>query len=58
MAKAPYDEVYYVCPICGGEGTIIDEYGDEECCPMCRGRGEVEEDDPEYREWCDEHYGD
>ena len=44
--KAPYDEVYETCPICGGSGYVLDEEGNEVECEMCEGRGEVERDDP------------
>ena len=56
--KAPYDEVYETCPICGGSGYVLTEDGDEVECSMCEGRGEVEVDDPAYREWLEDHYGD
>jgi len=51
MDKAPYDEVYDVCPICQGSGYVIDKDGNEVECEMCEGRGEVERDDPKYKEW-------
>lgn len=56
--KAPYDEVYDTCPICGGSGYVINDEGDECECSMCGGRGECERDDPTYKEWVREHYSD
>ena len=55
--KAPYDEVYVTCPICGGSGYVIDKDGDEVRCDMCDGRGEVERDEPAYKAWLYDHYG-
>lgn len=56
--KAPYDETYVVCPICGGSGYVLGEDGEEMECEMCEGRGEVEVDDPAYKDWLFENYGD
>lgn len=54
--KAPYDEVYETCPICGGSGYVLDEEGNEVECDMCEGYGTVEVDDPKYKEWLYDHY--
>ena len=56
--KAPYDETYVVCPICGGSGYVLGEDGEEMECEMCEGRGEVEVDDTAYKDWLFENYGD
>lgn len=54
--KAPYDEVYETCPICGGSGYVLDEDGNYVECEMCEGYGTVEVDDPKYKEWLYDHY--
>ena len=56
--KAPYDEVYETCPICGGCGYVLDKDGEAVECDMCEGNGEVEVDDPKYKEWLYDHYAD
>lgn len=48
--KNPIDEVYVECPFCGGAGSVWTEEGEEEC-EVCSGTGEVEKDNPHYREW-------
>ena len=55
--KDPTKEVYEVCPICGGVGYMFNEEGESEDCWMCDGNGEVEVDDPRYKDWLDDHYG-
>lgn len=55
--KAPYDEVYEKCPICDGSGFVLDKDGDLVECEMCEGSGEVERDNPRYKEWLYDHYG-
>lgn len=54
--KDPTFEVMFTCPICGGVGYLTDEDGEHEC-GMCSGSGEVEKDNPEYKEWLYDHYG-
>ena len=44
--------------ICGGSGYVLGEDGEEMECEMCEGRGEVEVDDPAYKDWLFENYGD
>ena len=55
--KDPTTEYYHKCPICGGVGYNFNEDGESEECWMCDGNGEVEKDDPRYREWREAHYG-
>lgn len=63
--KAPYDEVYHTCPLCGGTGwsdealeTLTEQDRSdmnykqrlEWSCDVCEGNGKIEEE--QYKDYC------